>query len=62
MTGDIPGEERSGEGLNHEISNMKGQGSKLHGQPNARREKTTLGGEVPPQFCPLLGTWGFLRW
>lgn len=45
MTSDMPGEERSGEGLNRMTR-------------YARGEKVTLGGKVPPQFCPLVGTRG----
>ena len=52
----MPGEERSGEGLNHINSNMNGQGSKPHDQLYGRGGKVTL--EVRSlfsQFCPLLG-------
>lgn len=43
MTNGMPGEERSGEGMNHMTSDMMCQGSKLQGQRYARKGKVTLG-------------------
>ena len=49
MTSAMPGEERSGEGPTHMTN-------------DARKGKVNLGSKVPPQCCPLLGTWGFEPW
>lgn len=63
MTGDMPGEERSGEGPNCMASSRKDQGSDLHGQQSARGGEVTLSEvlAVPvfpvaryPELCALV--------
>ena len=63
MTTDMPEEEGSGEGMDHMISDMKGQEVYAACQQSSRGGEVTMGVRfLFSQFCPLLGTWGFLPW
>lgn len=51
MISHMLGEERSGKGLNHMTSEMKGQGSELHDEQYARGGWPPGGEVLSFQFC-----------
>ena len=62
MTIDMPGEERSGEGLNRMTSRWGRSGSLNHITSDMLGGKGHPGNEIPPYNCLLLGTLGLLLW